>query len=255
MTLLRTYLQSIYCVSVFLGGLVTLFFGSTSAVQAEELPFFSANSHIDESHWYIADGWTNGAHQSCEWRRDALSTDNKMLLLTLSDKSGKVRPIGCPAIQYKKKTGFGRYEARMRTAAGSGLNTAFFTYAGLPNAGPIHDEIDFEFIGKQPDTVDITIWTNGKSSPTPAIRVPLGYDASRDFHNYTIEWLPDAVRFYADNKLIYETKKSDPIPSHPGYLYFSLWSGSKMEDPWMGHFTYTAPVTAEVAWAKYTPIP
>jgi len=248
-------IKSIYRTSALVGSLAILFFASTSAALAEDLPFFTPNSHIDESHWYIDDGWTNGDHQSCEWRRDALSADNKMLLLTLSDRGGKVRPIGCPGIQYKKATGFGRYEARMRTAAGSGLNTAFFTYAGPPNQGPVHDEIDMEFMGKQTDTVDITVWTNNKPSPPLAIRVPLGYDASKGFHDYAIKWLPDAVRFYADGKLIHETKKGDPIPSHPSYLYLTLWSGAKSEDSWMGHFTYAGPATAEVAWAKYTPIP
>jgi len=255
MNLFRTYVKPAFHAVVLSGALAALFSGSISVTQAKELPFFSANSRIDENRWYIADGWTNGDNQSCEWRRDALSTDNKALLLTLSDRGGKVRPIGCPAIQYKKVTGFGRYEARMRTAAGSGLNTAFFTYAGPPNQGPVHDEIDMEFIGTHPDTVDLTVWTNGKPSPAQALRVPLGYDASKSFHKYAIEWLPDAVRFYADGKLIHETKKGDPIPSHPSYLYFSLWSGSKVEDEWMGHFTYTGPVTAEVAWTKYTPLP
>ena len=241
-----------YRAPILLFSLVILLLTSIEVVMAEDLPFLSADSRIDESHWYIPDGWTNGIHQSCEWRKSALSVLNKSLVLTLSDRGGKVRPIGCPAIQYRKMTGFGRYEARLRTAAGSGLNTAFFTYAGPPDQGPVHDEIDFEFIGKQPDTVDITVWTDGKASP--AIRVPLGYDASRGFHNYAIEWLADAVRFYADDTLIHETKKGDPIPSHPGYLYFSLWSGSEIEDAWMGHFVYKAPVAAQVEWAKYTPI-
>jgi endo-1,3-1,4-beta-glycanase ExoK len=251
----RKYREASCRVFALVGGpmvaLLVLFYSGMSL--AGNLPFVNGYK-IDENQWYIDDGWTNGDHQSCEWRREALSVHHSnMLLLTLSDKGGKVRPIGCPGIQYKKATGFGRYETRMRTAAGSGLNTAFFTYAGPPNQGPVHDEIDMEFMGKQTDTVDITVWTNDKPSPPLALRVPLGYDASKDFHNYAIEWLPDAVRFYADDKLIYETKKGDPIPSHPSYLYFTLWSGAKAEDAWMGHFTYTGPATAEVAWAKYTP--
>ena len=228
--------------------------GVAGSAWAESSSFFRPYPTIDSKKWYISSGWTNGDHQSCEWREDAVSGVKGNLQLRLSDKGGKLRPIGCAEIHTNDRTGFGRYEARMRSAAGSGLNTAFFTYVGPPTGSHEHDEIDFEFIGTEPNTVDITVWTNGKSSGA-AKRIPLGFDASKDFHNYVIEWRPDSVRWYADNKLIYETPKGAPIPRNSGRTYFSLWSGSDVEDSWMGHFTYTKPVTAEVAWSKYTPLP
>jgi endo-1,3-1,4-beta-glycanase ExoK len=226
----------------------------TGLALAQDSSFFLPYPKIDSKKWYISNGWTNGDHQSCEWRADALSAVNGNLQLKLSDKGGKVRPIGCAEIHTNARTGFGRYEARMRSAAGSGLNTAFFTYIGSPEAAE-HDEIDFEFIGKAPDTVDLTVWTNGKSSTGAAKRIPLGFDASKDFHDYAFEWRPDSVRWFADGKLIYQTPQGVPIPRNSGHTFFSLWSGSKTEDEWMGHFSYTKPVTAEVAWSKYSPLP
>ena len=209
------------------------------------------HSGIDKNRWYIPHGWTNGEHQSCEWRESALSARDGKLLFTLSSKGGKLRPIGCPAIQYKERTGYGRYEARMRTAAGSGLNTAFFTYIGPPLGVAAHDEIDFEFLGKEPEVVEITHWANGQKNP--GIKIPLGYDASKEFHNYTFDWRPDSISWYVDDKLVYKTPKGSKIPNNPGYIYFSLWSGSKIEDAWMGPFVYQKPVTAEVMWVKFTP--
>lgn len=216
--------------------------------------FFRPYPHIDSKKWFISSGWANGPHQGCEWREDEISAVNGHLQLKLSDKGGKLRLYGCAEIHTNDRTGFGRYEARMRTAAGSGLNTAFFTYVGPPTGSHEHDEIDFEFIGTEPNTVDVTLWTNGKSVFGKAKRIPLGFDASKGFHDYAIEWRPDSVRWYVDNKLIFETPKGVPIPRNSSRTYFSLWSGTKIENDWMGPFTYKGPVTAEVAWSKYTPL-
>ena len=153
--------------------------GVAGSAWAESSSFFRPYPTIDSKKWYISSGWTNGDHQSCEWREDAVSGVKGNLQLRLSDKGGKLRPIGCAEIHTNDRTGFGRYEARMRSAAGSGLNTAFFTYVGPPTGSHEHDEIDFEFIGTEPNTVDITVWTNGKSSGA-AKRIPLGFDASED---------------------------------------------------------------------------
>lgn len=240
-------------VKYYLGAMIILFCSLTPAL-AKDLPFFIHYPQIDLKNWIISSGWSNGEHQSCEWRAHAISAVDGHLQLELSDKGGIVRPIGCAEIHNSVRTGFGRYEARLRTAAGSGLNTAFFTYVGPPTGVPEHDEIDFEFIGKAPDTVDLTVWANGKSSLGAAKRIPLGFDASKGFHDYAFEWRPDSVRWYVDNKLIYETPKGAVIPKNPGGIYFSLWSGSNIEDEWMGHFTYTAPVTAEIDWTKYSPL-
>jgi len=236
---------------LYLGALIILLMaiitpGTAGFAFAQDSSFFLPYPKVDSTTWHISTGGTNGDHQSCEWRKDAISGVNGNLQLKLSNK-------GCAEIHTNARTGYGRYAARMRTAAGNGLNTAFFTYAGPPTETPQQDGIYFEFIGKAPNTVDLTVWTDGKSSGA-AKRISLGFDASKSFHDYAFEWRPDSVRWYADNKLIYQTPQGAPIPSKPGHTFFSLWSGSKIEDSWMGHYTYTIPVTAEVAWSKYSPL-
>lgn len=215
-----------------------------------DLPLFASYPNIDRSLWFPSHGWSNGEHQSCEWRADALEGHNNMLQLTLSNRGGRVRPIGCPELQSKARYGFGRFEARMRTAAGSGLNTAFFTFIGPPLGVPEHDEIDFEFLGKDPTTVELNYWVNAKQQPSYVLH--LGYDASKEFHDYAFEWGPQSIKWFVDGKLVHETDEGASMPHNPGKLFLSLWSGSEIEDSWMGHFTYTQPVTADVAWVKYT---
>src|SRR4051812_23988614 len=96
-----------------------------SVAEAKDFRFFSPYPHIDMKNWQISNGWSNGPHQSCEWRSDAVRGRKKVVELKLSAKGGRQRPIGCGEIHTKERLGYGRYEARLRTAGQSGLNTAF----------------------------------------------------------------------------------------------------------------------------------
>jgi endo-1,3-1,4-beta-glycanase ExoK len=234
---------------VFLNALFALLAVTSSQAKDEGFSYFFDS--LDPRVWYVSNGWANGDHQSCEWRADALSIDNNTLKLTLSDRGGKIRPIGCPEIHTNQRLWYGFYEARMRTAAGSGLNTAFFTYIGPPNGVAEHDEIDFEFLGKAPDKVEINYFANGKFVRGKVI--DLGFDASQDFHDYAFDWTASGIQWFVDHKKVFETIGEVPIPRNPSFLFFSLWSGSAIEDSWMGPFLYKSPVTAAVAWTRFTP--
>jgi len=222
-----------------------------SGAQAHDADFFAPFHSLDRTRWSFSNGWVNGAHQACEWREDAVSIIDDKLQLKLSDRSGTIRPYGCPEMHTIDVTGYGFYEARMRTASGSGLNTAFFTYVGPPTGSPEHDEIDFEFLGKDTSSVEINYFTNGQGHH--GVIVPLGFDASQALHDYAIEWKPDKIRWYVDGKMVHETPAAAAMPRNPTRLYLSLWSGSSVEDSWMGPFHYSGPVTAQVEWAAYTP--
>jgi len=223
------------------------------AALASDTGFLAKFYTIDRGRWYFSDGWVNGDHQACEWRADAAAiVDTNKLQMKLSDHGGEIRPYGCPEMHTIDRTGYGFYESRMQTAAGSGLNTNMFTYVGPPTGSPEQDEIDFEFLGKDPHSVQINYYTNGQGHHE--VIVPLGFDASQTFHDYAIEWRPDKIRWYIDKKLVHETPKGAKLPHNPGRLYLSLWAGSAVEDSWLGPFSYNRPVTAKVEWASYTPL-
>ena len=228
-----------------------VFLTASSIAIARDLPFFATYPNIDRSLWILSHGWSNGDHQACEWRADALSGHNQTLQLRLSDRGGRVRPIGCAELQSKVRYGYGRYEARLRTAAGSGLNTAFFTYIGPPLGVKEHDEIDFEFLGKDPTTVELNYWVGGQQNPSHVHQ--LGFDASQNFHDYAFEWRADSIKWFVDGRLVHTTPAGARIPRNPGKLFFSLWAGSEIEDSWLGHFNYTTPVTAQVVSTSFTP--
>lgn len=231
--------------------LFAAFVATGTSASAETIPLFLQYPKLDQSRWYIAHGWSNGRIQSCEWRKEALSVRDGNLLITLSDRGGKVSPISCGEIQSKQTYNFGSFSVRMRAASGSGLNSAFFTYSGPP-VGKIHDEIDFEFLGKSPTKVQLNYYIEGK--PQDGTIIDLGFDATKEFHDYTFVWQPDSIRWFVDDKLVHETKAGAKIPSHPGKIYLTLWSGSEKVNDWLGPFKYTEDKDAEFSWVKYTPV-
>ena len=113
------------------------------------------------------------------------------------------------------------------------------------------DEIDFEFLGKAPNKVEINHTAAGQKVRGKI--VDLGFDSSKDFHDYAIDWSKTGIKWFVDGIKVYETPPGTPLPKNPPYFFLTLWTGSKIEDSWMGPFVYKEPVTAEVAWAKYTP--
>lgn len=225
--------------------LLTVTVGCADAGAADQ-SFQASFTKLDTSRWYVSSGWANGNWQGCEWRKDAVSIVQNRLRITLSDRGGTLRPYGCGEVQSKAVLSYGLYEVRMRAAAGSGLNSAFFTYTGSPT----HDEIDFEFLGKNPRSVNLNVWTGGKAYAGRVLTLP--YDASKEFHTYAFEWTPTKIRWLIDGKQVHETPNGTPIPSHGQKLFMSLWSGAGSSDAWMGKFTYTLPVTADVEWVRYT---
>lgn len=232
--------------------LISVVFLSVPVMAGSGIPLYSSASRINFENWIVSHGWSNGEHQSCEWRKNAVDMTDFVLTMTLSDKGGELRDIGCGEIQSKERFGYGRYEARMKTAVGSGLNTAFFTYIGPGVKEPEHDEIDFEFLGAHPGTVDVTHWTNGKVHE--AKRVELGFDPSQEFHDYAFEWSKDKIIWYVDGEKVHESAADHEIPRNEQKIYFSLWSGGKSVNDWLGPFRYKGPVSAEVEWVKFTPM-
>ncbi len=205
---------------------------------------------LDKKRWYVSDGWSNGDHQNCTWSAKQVNVSDGILKLGFQAEPSKGRSNVCGEVQTNKRFSYGTFEVRMKAAAGSGLNTGFFSFIGPVHKQP-HDEIDFEVLGKDPSKVQVNQYVNGKSvGSARLVDVPGGAD--KEFHDYAFVWQQDRIAWYVDGKLVEEATDPAKLPSHPAKIYLSLW-GSDTLKSWMG--TFSSPpqqIIAEVDRVAYT---
>ena len=211
---------------------------------------------LDTGRWYVSDGWSNGAHQNCIWSTDQAKVAGGQLNVGFAPKPKGDRQYRCGEIQTKTAYGYGTYETRMKTPAGSGLNAAFFTYIGPQQSKP-HDEIDFEVLLANTAQVDTTTFVKGKSgdgTTGSGQSHPLPGPSDADFITYAFTWEKDRIRFYIDGELVRTMDDPKTIPTNPQRIFFSLWGSDTLTD-WMGSFTpVTTPIALEVDWVAFTPL-
>ena len=211
--------------------------------------FFDGFDTLSSARWYVSDVWSNGAHQNCAWSKQQISVSDGLLNVGFAKSPGADnRLYTCGEVQTKTNYGYGTYEARIKTPAGSGLNAAFFTYVAPPKA-PAHDEIDFEVLLKDTSKVQTGGFSNNKgiTDSTPTLPHP----SDSDFIDYAFVWAPGSLSYYADGKLLYSLPDPKQVQTLPQRIYFSLWGSDTLTD-WMGPFTDPGTIKMQVDWVAYT---
>ncbi|MEM8579869.1 MAG: family 16 glycosylhydrolase [Pseudomonadota bacterium] len=126
---------------------------------------------------------------------------------------------------------YGRYEVVMQPTRGDGLVSAFFTYTG-PWFGDPHDEIDFEFLGRDTTKVWLNLFAAGDR--LHGKWVDLGFDAAAAPRLYRFDWRPESVTWYANEReLLNITSDIHAIPATPSKVYLQIWAGNEKMHQWL----------------------
>jgi len=219
------------------------FADATKAPREEAIgsSFIEDFDNFDRGRWLISNGWSNATYQGCTFAAKNISFETGgSVRLTFDDTPSHERPHSCSELQTHKKFGYGTYEVRMSSAVAPGLVTAFFTYTGPgPDSDDPHDEIDFEFLGRNSRMVQVNFFTNGVSDTGTDVALP--FDSSSGVNDYAFEWRPDSIRWFVNGRLVHEAERKEgtPFPSHPGKIILSIWNGTgeNMKN-WLGAFEY-----------------
>lgn len=222
---------------------------ATTGAHAVGATFLDNLDSFNPARWQESDGWTNGGVFNCGWRADHLKFPASMMTLRLDNTGCPGKCSGKPFASGQYQTldvyGYGRFEARMKAAKGSGILTSFFIF----NQTPWH-EVDLEILGVDTTQLQMNYFTDGVGGHETVLH--LGFDASADFHNYTIVWAVGSIQWYVDGVLIHvETGDRGPLPTVPGKIFANLWTGIGL-DGWLGPFTYSGPLTASFDRIQYT---
>jgi GR25 family glycosyltransferase involved in LPS biosynthesis len=144
------------------------------------------------------------------------------------------RPYQSGAFASANSYTYGRFEADIKAAAGSGLVTGFFLHRAAPR-----QEIDIELAGADPQRMLVNVYFNPgddgaameygyRGSPWS---VDLGFDVTQDFHRYAVDWRPERVAWLVDGEVVHERLSWDPtpIPHLEMRVHANLWAPRSAE--------------------------
>ncbi len=166
---------------------------------------------------------------------------------------------------------YGKFEARMQMAAGSGTVSSMFLYHNDSYLGGNEPwvEIDIEILGKNPNSFQSNIITGfgpGDGQPDRKIKSEdhhtINPASNQSFHTYGMEWTPDYVAWILDGQVVRKTIKGQndnnqvqDLGKKPQGLRFNLWSHE--DAGWVGAWNDNIlPVYQFINWVKvyeYTP--
>jgi endo-1,3-1,4-beta-glycanase ExoK len=221
---------------------------------ASGVSFFDdfSDAPLERKRWLVSDGWSNGSYQNCMWKAGNVDITGQIVQLAITPAAtGKEKPFHCAEVQTHDFYGYGTYEVRMRPARASGTVSGFFVYTGPPHDNN-HDEIDIEFPGARPRTVELNNWVDGVDAVDDTA-VGLDFDASKAMNDYAFEWRPDAIRWYVNGELVREVTDPKRIPHTPGKIYMSLFNAAPSLHDWLGPFALAGDsLRTEVELVAYT---
>ncbi len=208
-------------------------------LQASSL-FQDGFDSVDGDKWFALDR-PAAPFMGVQWRKDhvqATGGADSRLALTL-DRNGGANGKEFASGAYQSRSVFGggiRAEAQIQVAAGDGLVTAMFLYAKTNNGKAHRDEIDIEFLGKDPTKVQFNYFAEGQGGHEAV--VDLGFDASQALHTYAFETANNVINWYVDDELKYSAAVNGPLD--PGQLLLDLWAPDADHEGvlnWAGQFT------------------
>ncbi len=196
---------------------------------------------------FNSDVWEKATHtfdlNKARFNPDNVRFTNGIMQLWFTKQKCDDRDFAGGEYRTKKNFSYGKYVVRMKAAKGSGLISSFFTYE---DPGTPWHEIDVEILGKDTKHVQFTRWIQPLQPHWNIAN--LSFDSSKDFHEYSFEWMPDSIQWYVDG--VPRFTATDIIPQKPQKIMMNLWSAHWIE--WAGKLDKKAlPAVAEYDYVRY----
>ncbi|KAH7362466.1 cell wall glucanosyltransferase Mwg2 [Plectosphaerella cucumerina] len=116
---------------------------------------------------------------------------------------------------------FGHVEVELRAAPGAGIITSVVLQSDTL------DEIDWEWIGNEPDHVQTNVFFQGIENYNHGGDHPIS-NAMSEFHTYAIDWTPEKIVWSINGNVVREHLPSSGVfPQTPCQLRIGTWVGGK----------------------------
>ena len=213
---------------------------------------------FDATRWQLmTHSWDSNLAQ---FSRENARIDAGILSLALTaETSDALKPFRGVEMRSVDTLTYGKVEARVRFARGSGIVSSLVTIY-TPWPADDWNELDIEYLGRYSDRVQFNamVYTGARTtgvvqeSVTPTqfpLISPLGFDPSADFHVYTMEWTPAAARFAVDGVTQHVWDTEIDRLKLPMNILLTIWASSAAS--WAGPLDETGiPATAEYDWIR-----
>ncbi len=207
---------------------------------------------LDSTRWAAqTHSWDGNLAQ---FTRDNVAVVDGRLQISLTPSGNEDKPYDGVEYRSIEAITYGKVEASMRFAKGSGVvSSLVLIYTPWPPDD--WNELDIECLGNTTGEVQFNHMINiPPADPVSGHlqfpqKLDLGFDPTADFHTYTIEWLPDAVRFLVDGVVVHEPTEEISRLVLPQNILLTIWASDSAG--WAGPIDdTTAPTFAEVDWLR-----
>jgi endo-1,3-1,4-beta-glycanase ExoK len=213
---------------------------------------------LDKNKWFIDTGRAPGniaGVNTGTLSADHVDLSTGMLRLKLTQSASGAQATSTGAeIRSKQLFSYGAYVWVARAASTSATPRG----AGSAVSGTVTDvftfindsetEIDFEYQGQSPSTLEMTNYSTVSHSQSTSTPVP---GADGGFHEYKFVWNPGKIEFYVDGTLI--STHTEHIPSAPAAVLINLWGTNASS--FGGVATPDIPTYLYVSSFSFTPFP
>lgn len=183
--------------------------------------------HLDTRRWLLRnDTFTDNLALFCP--SNIVFRPGTGAVFWIKKESLGVRNYSAASLSSLNQYLFGKFEATVQASNVPGVVTGIFLQRNSPG-----QEIDIEIAGNRPNRLLVNVFYNPgdeganfdygyRGAPTC---IELGFDASKEFHRFTIEWSPFEIRWLVDDKLVHRRGiwNPTPIPKLPMKFHINSW--------------------------------
>lgn len=195
-------------------------FAKTKARACLWSPVASDNFDINgspNSHFWVhetgGDGWGNHELENYTLAdENSRVFDRKLIIEARHDEKG----YSSARLKSAQAWTYGRFDIRAKLPRGRGLWPAIWLIAEKKNYGdnfwPDNGELDImEHVGFLPDLIFGTAHSKNHNvfNHSERGKTLLAPNAEREFHNYSIEWLPKQIAFLVDDHVYFKIDKNN----------------------------------------------
>ncbi len=214
-------------------GIHTVALEGESDISATPVRINDSMKFLDTKNWSMRDDTFTG--NMALFRPSNIEFHSGLgVALSIKRESLGVRDYSAAALTSRDRYLYGRFEAIIKASNLPGVVTGFFLHRDSPR-----QEIDIEIAGNRTDRLMVNVFYNPGSEGAKfdygyrgaASYINLGFDASKAYHQYAIEWGPSEIRWFVDNRLVHKRVNwyPTPIPHLSMSLHVNAWPTNSKE--------------------------